>query len=59
MDDYPYEVFNAAGVRVQYSPESCRSTRRVELDQLANGYTIRLSGRRLTKAEILKEVKGK
>lgn len=37
------------------APESCRYPRRIELDMLDEGYTIRLNGKRITKAEIRKE----
>lgn len=50
--DLPYQVINPAGIIVLQTPESCRSSRRVELDQLEHGYTIRLHGRRITKTEL-------
>ena len=50
--DLPYQVINPAGTVVLQAPESCRSSRRVELDQLDHGYTIRLHGRRITKTEL-------
>lgn len=49
--DLPYQVINPAGTVVLQAPESCRSSHRVELDQLEHGYTIRLHGRRITKTE--------
>lgn len=49
--DLPYQVINPAGTVVLQAPESCRSSRRVELDQLEHGYTIRLNGQRVTKTE--------
>lgn len=52
--DLPYQVINPAGTVVLQAPESCRSSRRVELLQLENGYTIRLHGRRITKTELRK-----
>ena len=52
--DLPYQVINPAGTVVLQAPESCRSPRRVELDQLEHGYTIRLHGRRITKTELRK-----
>lgn len=55
----PYQVYNSAGTLVLQAPASCRSSRRVELDQLENGYTIRLNGRKITKTEIRKEPSGK
>ena len=50
--DLPYQVINPAGTVVLQAPESCRSSRRVELLQLESGYTIRLHGRRITKTEL-------
>ena len=50
--DLPYQVINPAGIVVLQAPESCRSSRRVELDQLEHGYTIRLHCRRITKTEL-------
>lgn len=50
----PYQVINPTGTVVLQAPESCRSSRRVELDQLEHGYTIRLHGRRITKTELRK-----
>lgn len=49
-----YQVINPAGTVVLQAPESCRSSRRVELDQLEHGYTIRLHGKRITKTELKK-----
>lgn len=54
--ELPYQVINPAGTVVLQAPESCRSTRRVELDQLDHGYTIRLHGKRITKADLKKAV---
>lgn len=53
-DNLPYQVINPAGIIVLQAPESCRSTRRVELSQLELGYIIRLNGRRITKTELRK-----
>lgn len=50
--DLPYQVINPAGTVALQAPESCRSSRRVELLQLESGYTIRLHGRRITKTEL-------
>lgn len=55
--DLPYQVINPAGTVVLQAPESCRSSRRVELLQLDSGYTIRLHGRRITKTELRKPAK--
>lgn len=54
--DYPYIVFNPAGDLVLQAVESARYPRRVELDLLGAGYTIRLHGKRITKADIRKEI---
>ena len=54
--DYPYIVFNPAGELVLQATESARYSRRVELDLLGAGYTIRLHGKRITKADIRKEL---
>ena len=56
--ELPYQVINPAGTVVLQAPESCRSSRRVELDQLESGYTIRLHGRRITKTELRKPSQG-
>lgn len=50
--DLSYQVINPVGIVVLQAPESCRSSRRVELLQLESGYTIRLHGRRITKNEL-------
>ena len=52
MDEYPYKVINSAGVQVMEAAEACRYPKKVELDLLENGYTIKLHGRKLTKKEI-------
>ena len=56
-DNLPYQVINPAGTVVLQAPESCRSSRRVELLQLEHGYTIRLHSRRITKTELRKPAK--
>lgn len=50
----PYQIYNSAGTLVLQAPESCRHSKKVELDHLENGYTIKLHGKKITK----KEVKG-
>ena len=55
MDKYPYKVFNPAGEVVLQSIPDCRYPRAVELQMLKSGYTIRLYGKKLTKADIRKE----
>lgn len=57
--DHPYQVFNPSGQRVLHAPECCRHSRPVELSLLEAGYTIKLNGRRITKAEVRKEVNRK
>lgn len=59
MSDLPYQVFDHQGVRIMHAPESCRYPRSVELSILEAGYTIRLHGKRITKTELRKEVRGK
>ena len=56
MTDYPYTIHNSAGDLVLQAVESARYPRRIELDLLGAGYTIRLRGKRITKAEIRKEL---
>ena len=57
MDKYPYKVFNPAGEVVLQSIPECRYPRAVELQMLEAGYTIRLSGKRISRAEIKKAQK--
>lgn len=54
--DYPYIVFNPAGGLVLQAVESARYPRRIELDLLGAGYIIRIHGKRITKADIRKEM---
>lgn len=51
MDNLPYQVFAPGGYPVLQAPESCRSSRMVELDQLAAGYTILLHGKKITRSD--------
>ena len=51
MDNLPYQVFAPGGYPVLQAPESCRSSRMVELDQLAAGYSIRLHGKKITRSD--------
>ena len=53
---FPYEVINPSGEPVMVAPESCRYPRRLELEMLESGYTIKLNGKKLTRAEIRKEL---
>lgn len=55
MEDLPYQIFNPSGQCVMHAPESCRYPRRIELDMLEAGYTVRLNGKKITKAEVRKE----
>lgn len=55
--DFPYQVFNPSRQAVMHAPENCRYPKRIELDMLEAGYTIKLNGKRITKSEIRKEVK--
>ena len=54
-----YEVMGPDGQPKMAAPVSCRYPRHIELQLLEAGYTIRLDGKKLTKTEIRKEVKGK
>lgn len=59
MTDYPYQVFSPSGQPIMEAPESCRYPRHIEKDMLEAGYTIRLHGKKITKAEARKEGKSK
>lgn len=59
ITDYPYQVFSPTGQPLMEAPVSCRYPRKVELSILDAGYTIKLNGKRITKAELRKEVKSK
>lgn len=59
MADLNYQVFGPAGGCLMEAPESCRYPRKIELSLLEAGYIIRLNGKRITKADVRKEVKGK
>lgn len=59
MAGFNYQVFSPAGVCLMEAPESCRYPRKTELSLLEAGYIIRLNGKRITKADVRKEVKGK
>lgn len=54
-NEMPYIVINPDGVTVLQS--LVRHPRRVELDLLEHGYTIKLNGGKLTKTELRREVK--
>lgn len=51
ITDYPYQVFSPTGQPLMEAPESCRYPRKVELSILDAGYTIKLNGKRITKAD--------
>lgn len=54
--EYSYEVIPPAGQPGGLeAPESCRYSRETERSLLDAGYTIRLHGKRITKAEVRKE----
>lgn len=55
MADYPYQVYSPLGQLVMEAPADCRYPKDTELRMLEAGYTIRLHGKRLTKADIRKE----
>lgn len=57
--DLPYQVFGPSGEMVMHAPEVCRYSPRIELSLLDAGYTIKLNGKRITKAEARKNVKSK
>lgn len=52
-----YEIIGPDGQPKMSAPESCRYPRRVELQMLEAGYTIRLHGKKLTKTEIRKDLR--
>ena len=47
----PYQVYNSDGALVLQAPESCRHTKKVELDLLEHGHTIKLNGKKITNKE--------
>lgn len=57
MAEHNYEIYGPDGQPKLSAPESCRYPRRIELQMLECGYTIRLDGKRLTKAEIRRELR--
>lgn len=50
-DKYPYKVYRDSEC-VMEATESCRYPKRVELQLLDAGYTIKLHGKKITKKEI-------
>lgn len=57
MEFLPYQIFSPDGRLVLQAAENCRHSRRTEGLLLEAGYTIKLHGKRITKAEIRKAVK--
>ena len=53
---HDYEIIGPDGQPKMVAPESCRYPRRIELEMLEAGYTIRLHGKKLTKTEIRREM---
>lgn len=51
-NQHPYEVYAPDGHRVLYAPETERYSKKIELDMLDAGYTIRLHGKKITKKEV-------
>lgn len=54
MDKLEYQVYDPAGNLVLQSTENCRYSQSLEMAMLNAGYTIKLNGKRLTKAEVKK-----
>lgn len=52
MDQLEYQVYDPAGKLVLQSTENCRYSVALEMSMLNAGYTIKLNGKRLTKAGI-------
>lgn len=50
--EHPYVVFDPKGKPVLEAAESCRYPKRIELDLLEAGYTIRLHGKKITRKEV-------
>lgn len=53
--EYPYQVISPMGHIVASAPSNCRYPKNIELDMLEAGYTVRLNGKKITKAEVRKE----
>lgn len=54
IDYHPYIVTSLSGDIVLQADESCRYPPQVEMDLLDTGYSIRLNGKLLTRADIRK-----
>lgn len=59
MSEFAYQVYDPQGIGIMEAPEKCRYPRKTELSLLEAGYMIRLNGKRITKAELRKDVKAK
>ena len=57
--DLSYQVYNPTGQLVMQASESCRYSRQQETLLLANGYTLKLNGRKITKAEVRRDLSSK
>ena len=57
--DLSYQVYNPTGQLVMQASESCRYSRQQETLLLANGYTLKLNGRKITKTEVRRDLEGK
>lgn len=55
MDECTYQVFNPTGELVFRAPERLRYDRNVERSLLESGYTIRLTGAKLSLRQLRKE----
>ena len=53
MDNYPYKVYDPSGRLVMQATENCRYDRETERSMIRAGYTIKLSGKRITKKEVM------
>ena len=54
----PYQVFDSSGRLVLDSNVNCRYPRPIELSLLDAGYAVKVAGKKLTRTEIRKAVKG-
>ena len=54
----PYQVFDASGRLVLDSGVSCRYPRSMERSLLDAGYVVKVAGKKLTKTDIRKAMKG-
>lgn len=54
MADYVYKVYSPLGHLVMESTADCRYPKDTELRMLEAGFTIRIYGRKITKADVRK-----